>query len=103
MVIVLLEILNMFQQTIKRGLQRTALEDEIDKDIMEAYIIFEAYLRHGYATSSLPGQQMDILQKINQEFDGKAKRALIDRFSDNNIRMGKVNRNIEFFIRNFHT
>ena len=87
----------------ERELQKTLLKQRIDNDILESYILFESYLKHGYATSSIPNEHLEILQQINQEFDGKAKQALTDRFLDNNIQLGKVNKNIEFFLRTFHT
>jgi transposase len=91
-----------FDKIRERELQKTLLKKHIENDIQESFILFDAYLRHSYATTSIPNDHLEILQQINQEFDGKAKQALTDRFLDNSIRLGKVNRNIEFFIRIFN-
>ncbi len=91
-----------FEKIRERGLQKTLLKQRIENDILESYILFEAYLRHSYATAFIPDDHLEILQQINQEFDGKAKQALTERFLDNNIQLGKVNRNIEFFIKSFN-
>lgn len=89
------------KEQIKRSAQKTALRKAIKEDMLLACTLFETYLEHAYATGNIPVDHVRILQNIHREFDGEAKQALVDRFSDNNLKMKLANNEIEQFIKEF--
>ena len=45
--------------------------------------VFEFYLNHGYATSTISSDHQQLSNNITSNFDGKVKAALTVRFDDN--------------------
>lgn len=95
------ELNDHWKEQMKRAAQKAELKARIKNDIQEANQLFEAYLEHSFATTDIPNHHEQILKTINNLFDGKAKRALEQRFNDNIIKMASTNIEIELFIESF--
>lgn len=91
------------KEKIEMSVQKNKLKQDINNSILDSYILFDSYLRHAYATGSLTEKNLNVLHSINQEFEGKAKMALTERFSDNYKELNRTNKNMETFIKSFHT
>ncbi|MDY0404076.1 hypothetical protein P5G51_000410 [Virgibacillus sp. 179-BFC.A HS] len=90
------------KEQIRRAAQKTALRNAITEDMVLAFTLFEAYLEHAYATGNIPDDHLKIIRNVHREFDGEAKRALSDRFSESNLKMKLMNNEMENFIKGFH-
>lgn len=96
-----LELNDFWKEQMRKGAQKEELEMQIKNDIYDAYRLFATYLEHSHATSTIPEVHTEILNRINNEFDGKAKMALTERFTDNTLKIKQINNEIDLFLNSF--
>ncbi|WP_077299806.1 hypothetical protein [Virgibacillus pantothenticus] len=77
---------------LETNAQKEALKKQIKLDLEENVDITKLHFEHSYAVESLSQKHQNILTKVNQHFDGKASRALMNRFIENIIQLHEMDR-----------
>ncbi|MEN1969811.1 hypothetical protein WMZ97_17240 [Lentibacillus sp. N15] len=77
--------------------QKEQLKSRIKQSVEESNLYLSTYLEHANATGSMTNDHLQIQTSVNALFDGKAKRALSERFSDNLIKLRNANMEFDLF------
>ncbi|MBU5465553.1 hypothetical protein KQI49_01765 [Virgibacillus sp. MSJ-26] len=92
-----------WKEYMERMGQKEKLRKQIEADLELNKQLFAAYLKHSYAIKSLSKEHQTLSNNVTNHFEGKAKRALTDRFDDNIIKAYLLNANFENFLKHFST
>ncbi|KNE19382.1 hypothetical protein [Virgibacillus pantothenticus] len=77
---------------LETNAQKEALEKKMKQNLEKNVDYLKLSLEHSYAVWSLSQKHQNILTKVNQHFDGKASRALMNRFIENIIHLQEIDR-----------
>lgn len=83
--------------------QKEELRKQIEDELELNKQLFAAYLNHSYAISSLSQDHRRLSNNVINQFEGKAKNALTDRFNDNIMKAYLLSMCFEYFVQQFST
>lgn len=92
-----------WKEYMERMAQKESLRKQIEADLELNKQLFAAYLEHSYAITSLAQDHQKLSNNVTNQFDGKAKTALTDRFGDNIMKAFLLTASFENFLKQFST
>ena len=92
-----------WKEYMERMAQKEKLRKQIEADLELNKQLFAAYLKHSYAIHSLSQNHQKLSNNVTNQFDGKAKTALTNRFDDNIMKAYLLTANFENFLKQFST
>lgn len=90
-----------WKEYMKKMAQKAMMEKVIKEDLLLYKAYFYTYLQHSYAISSLSTDQQKLSNHVRNQFEGKARNALIDRLEDNILQAISADKNFQRFLDQF--
>ncbi len=85
------DITDWWQNYLETNRQEEELKKQIRNDLEPNVEFFKQYLTHCYAIQPLSEKHRGIINKLEHNFDGKANKALLQRFEKNQVKLMEIN------------